>query len=328
MRIFRAAIACCLLVTQSGCADILPWPGFESHPGIFSYTEQLPAAEVAEQVRCELAEFLREEQDAQKIHPEEGPRFLDPNKGAQVQLKLTTDLQGSVTWLGVNLGGLGLGALATLVTQSNKAPSLQLKAQGKSTQTSEVDFVIPQTPGDSVQVQKPITDKDGKPVLVGGDPVTVAKKISLPDDIRLPKLDSCSHGDPTRFLQYAWFRLWLSDALKRYKKRLDEQGYGAPGETFADRVCQPKLTIATQFQLLFDVSAGTNVFQAFPIILPISGLNIDASPDYTHFIQIIFSLRPYGKYDWTGLNPINPETKQRIAACSALQTTNPPASAR
>jgi hypothetical protein len=317
MRIFRAAIACCLLVTQVGCADILPWPGFESHPSIFSYTEQLPAAEVAERVRCELAEFLREEQYAQEKYSSAGPRFLDPNKGAQVQLKLTTDLQGSVTWLGVNLKGLGLGALANLVTQNNNAPSLQLKAQGKSTQTSEVDFVIPQTPSNEVQTS--ITDKNGNPVI---------KPIKIPENLRLPTLDSCSHGEPNRFIEYAWFRLWLSDALKRYKERLDVQGYGAPGETFADRVCQPKLTIATQFQLLFDVSAGTNIFHALPIILPVSGLNIDASPDYTHFIQIIFSLRPYGKYDETGLTPINPETKQRIAACNALQTSNPPASAR
>ena len=318
MRIFRAGVACCLLVTQSGCADILPWPGFESHPGIFSYTEQLPAAEVAEQVRCELAEFMREEQKALDNDPEEGPRFLDPNRGAQVQLKLTTDVQGSVTWLGINLKGLGLGALAELVTKTNNAPSLQLKAQGKATQTSQVDFVIPQTPRGSVAVLK--TDKDGN------NPVP--KPIPLPKELRLPTLDSCSHGDPKRFLGYSWFRLWLSDALSRYKKRLEEKEYGAAGETFIDRVCQPKLTITTQFQLLFDVSAGTNVFQAVPIILPISGLNIDASPDYTHYIQIIFSLRPYGKYDSTGLRPINSQTIERIAACNALQTTNPPASAR
>jgi hypothetical protein len=117
MRIFRAAIACCLFVTQSGCADILPWPGFESHPAIFSYTEQLPAAEVAEQVRCELAEFLLQESTKQRVpHGPEGPDFLDPNAGAQVQLKLATDLQGSVTWLGIDLKGLGFGAVAALVT--------------------------------------------------------------------------------------------------------------------------------------------------------------------------------------------------------------------
>jgi hypothetical protein len=53
MRVFRTFMAACLLVTQVSCtADILPWPGFESKPAIFSYAEQIPASEVSEQVRC------------------------------------------------------------------------------------------------------------------------------------------------------------------------------------------------------------------------------------------------------------------------------------
>ena len=73
-----------------------------------------------------------------------GP-LLDPNGGAQVQLKLTTDLQGYVQWLGINLKGLGLSQLAELITKTNNVPSLQLKVQGKSTTVSQIDFVIPQT---------------------------------------------------------------------------------------------------------------------------------------------------------------------------------------
>lgn len=47
-------------------------------------------------------------------------------------------------------------------------------------------------------------------------------------------------------LNYNWFRLWLSDALRRYKERLDVVDADLiRGETFADRVCQPKLTITT-----------------------------------------------------------------------------------
>jgi hypothetical protein len=82
---------------------------------------------------------------------------------------------------------------------------------------------------------------------------------------------------------------------------------------FYDLVCQPKLTISTQFQLLFDVSAGTNVFNAFPIILPISGLNIDGSPDYTHYLQIAFTLKQAA-----------PNTL-KAQACKALQPQNAPA---
>jgi hypothetical protein len=300
VRTFRAFLAVCLVITQTGCADILPWPGFESQPGIFSYTEQLPAVIVARQVRCELAKFLDEERTALGVRNGDNPtypRFLDENKGAQVQLKLTTDLQGSVTYLGINLNGLGLNAIASLVTTANNAPSLQLKAQGKSTQTAQLDFILPQTLSRSI--------------------ISKRLPIDLPDNLRLTK---CSD----EVTQNVWFRLWLADALQRYKDRIEAESHNH-GITFSDSVCLPKLTISTQFQLLFDVSAGTSIFKSFPILLPISGLNIDASPDYTHSIQIIFSLRPVGKFDSKG-NPYEDdlETKNRVAACGALQTPNPP----
>lgn len=308
------------MLTQVGCADILPWPGFESKPSIFSYPEQIPAVEVAQQVRCELAEFLKDENsklDVNNGQNPEAPRFLDENKGAQVQLKLTTDLEGSVTWLGVNLKGLGLSEIANLVTSTNNTPSLQLKGQGKSTQTSQIDFVIPQTLKPYViTAAKNYTaakDKDGHPLKYwknGGQLYFIdSNKVDLTSNLTLTQ---CVRRDGGQWLQYTWFRLWLSDALKQYKRRIEVEAYQIPGETFDDRVCQPKLTISTQFQLLFDVSAGTNVLQATPIILPISGTNVDASPDYTHFVQIIFSLRPDPRY---------------AKACDALQTTNPPASA-
>jgi hypothetical protein len=140
MRItFRVLHVCCFLLLLAGCADILPWPGFESQPPVFSYPEQIPATEVAEQVRCELANFIARD-GTQGL-----PRLLDPTKGAQVQLKLTTDLQGYVQWLGINLNGLGLSELAAIVSKTNNSPSLQLKAQGKSTTVSQIDFVIPQS---------------------------------------------------------------------------------------------------------------------------------------------------------------------------------------
>jgi len=140
-------LVCGLSLASFGCADTLPWPGFESKPAIFSYTEQIPATEVAEQVRCELAQFVQ--QDAGSPSP-----LLDENGGAQVQLKLTTDLQGYVQWLGVNLKGIGLDALATLVSKNNNVPSLQVKAQGKSTTVSQIDFIIPQTANPWVTVPK------------------------------------------------------------------------------------------------------------------------------------------------------------------------------
>ncbi len=319
MRAFRSFAIICLAVTQAGCADILPWPGFESHPGVFSYTEQIPASEVAEQVRCELAEFIRDEERRLDNNKSELARFLDPNRGAQVQLKLTTDVQGSVSYLGVNLKTLGLTSLASLVTTNNNAPSLQLKAQGKSTQTSQVDFILPQTTSDFIYSSPPSALPGVKP----------PKWQKLPLGLRLPTLQECSRGGPAKqLLQYTWFRLWLSAALQRYKDRLGEEGYGGISTAFVDRVCQPKLTVTTQFQLLFDISAGTNILQLVPIILPISGANVDVSPDYTHYLQIIFSLRPHGKFEADGVTPFHgdKDTQARIDACQALQGTNPPSS--
>jgi hypothetical protein len=76
---FRAFYICCFVLVLSGCADLLPWPGFESHPAIFSYPEQTPATEVAEQVRCELARFVQYETDPKIKH--ETPPLLDPYGG-------------------------------------------------------------------------------------------------------------------------------------------------------------------------------------------------------------------------------------------------------
>jgi hypothetical protein len=153
-------------------------------------------------------------------------------------------------------------------------------------------------------------DTEGKAIAL---PKDADYEILLPKILTLPDQASCSHGDAERFVSYHWFRLWLADTLNKYKERLSEKGYRAPGLTFADRVCQPKLTISTQFQLLFDISAGSSILQAVPIILPISGLNIDASPDYTHSVQIAFTLRPNGD-----------DANLRSAAFAALQSTNSP----
>jgi hypothetical protein len=329
MKCVRACLAVMLVLTQTGCADILPWPGFESQPGIFSYTEQLPAVLVARQVRCELAKFLDEETTALGVRNGDNPaypRFLDESKGAQVQLKLTTDLQGSVTYLGIDLKGLGLSAVASLVTTANNTPSLQLKAQGKSTQIAQLDYVIPQVLGPTIKAkdqyvaEKDPKDKDKQAKDDKGNPLFIRVKsadVTLPDNLQLTP---CS----PQVTQNAWFRLWLGDSLQRYKDRIEAESH-FHGITFSDSVCAPKLTISTQFQLLFDISAGTSILKAVPILLPVSGLNIDASPDYTHSIQIIFSLRPVGRFDLNG-NPYKDDldTKNRVDACAALQTQNPP----
>jgi hypothetical protein len=297
---YRALHICFFAFASSGCADLLPWPGFESKPALFSHTEQIPATEVAEQVRCELAQFVAYETGPAN---RTGKQLLDPNGGAQVQLKLTTDLQGYVQWLGINLKGLGLGSLAELVSKTNNVPSLQVKAQGKTTTVSRIDFVIPQTAGPTIANPN---DKTGKKTLSLG-------YLALQHQ----KGVGCGPTDLETGLKYGCFNLWLSDPLQRYSERILNwhswwRSADRPKKGFYDIVCQPKLTISTQFQLLFDVSAGTNIFNASPIILPISGLTIDGSPDYTHYLQIAFTLKQHDKK--------TPEGE----ACAALQPKNAP----
>jgi len=109
--------------------------------------------------------------------------------------------------------------------------------------------------------------------------------------------------------------LALSFSLRRYAQRIyNPDSWPSAGnpnnKTFYQLVCQPKLTISTQFQLLFDISGGTAAFNTFPILLPISGLTVDGSPDYTHYLQIAFTLRQ--------------GDKASAEACKALQPSNAP----
>jgi hypothetical protein len=241
--------------------------------------------------------------------------------------------------------------LAELVTKTNNVPSLQLKAQGKSTIVSQIDFVIPQTADHTIpkpNVYKTVDDaveavyntkkwEGTKPELKtilqsneqklndqtvdaviksgkwnGTRPELTAKlpQLKLGDLALQPGCDPTK--TPETFLKYQWFKLWLDDALRRYTCRIykadspfleptciphtDDPFWYSAGNPkhlpFYQLVCQPKLTISTQFQLLFDASAGANILNVSPIILPISGLNIDGSPDYTHFLQVAFTLKP------------------------------------
>jgi hypothetical protein len=87
----------------------------------------------------------------------------------------------------------------------------------------------------------------------------------------------------------AYLELWLDEWLSRYKSYREESLQSLrKGEPF---VCGTKVTLKSMFKVLYDVSAGVNAFAAPPIILPISGFNVDASPDYSHSIAISFALQ-------------------------------------
>jgi hypothetical protein len=129
----RAALA--LGVLLSGCGSFLP--SFEGPLGIGSWIHDMPVKEAVRQTQCELTDFLRQP---------EYRMMLDPAGTAQLQLWLQTDTMGNVAFIGVDLNKIGLPALANLIAQSNKAPSLQLSGQATGTIKSQLELNIPQKP--------------------------------------------------------------------------------------------------------------------------------------------------------------------------------------
>jgi hypothetical protein len=89
---------------------------------------------------------------------------------------------------------------------------------------------------------------------------------------------------PDNAFKHAYLQLWLDEWLSRYKPY---QAWFYNDEEF---ICGQKITLKSQFLIGVDVSAGVNAFMTPPIILPISGFNVDANPDFTHSIQVTFAL--------------------------------------
>jgi hypothetical protein len=111
-----------------------------------------------------------------------------------------------------------------------------------------------------------------------------------------------------------YLELWLDDWLVGYKKYREE--HLDEVEPF---VCGTKVTLKSMFKVLYDVSAGVNAFVAPPIILPISGFNVDASPDYSHSIAISFALQDQKHF------PDGVSSQNHEKYCNALGAGTQPA---
>lgn len=322
-RIQCALLGLCVCLT--GCApgdhvgDWLWWPGF--NPISTAYIDQVPVHDVALEVQCEIYDFL-EDGDKQTKN-----RLLDPKKGAGVVLILQTDLSGSVQYVGVNLSKLGFPNLAELVTATNKVPSLQAKGTGKTTISAEVDFTILQTdtkpsPGQetlpNMVLKKDDVDKQYDYVNATFNPDPKKKGAFLPTTVASdPKKNwfppvseiksKCKAPYSWENLRRKYLYLWLDNWLTQYKGYLDKKTKDEPW------VCNTKVTLKSAFQIVVDVSAGVNAFMVPPIILPISGFNVDGSPDWQHSIAITFALQdagPEGHSNYcSGLQGAQPSTK-------------------
>jgi hypothetical protein len=183
--------------TLGGCGnfrtgDWLWWPGFDTVTA--AYTYQIPVHDVALEVQCELYEFLEWEAKEHNVTP----NLFNPGKGAGVSLLLQTDLSGSVQYVGIDLTKLGFPSLAALVTQTNKVPSLQAKALGKSTVSAQVDFAVAQTKNPSFRANCGQRQKE--------------------------------------LLKYEYLRLWLKEWLSQYKSyQAIKLGTSALNHLFAAR---------------------------------------------------------------------------------------------
>jgi hypothetical protein len=278
------------------------------------------------EVQCEIYRFVDNENGPNQI-ARKGHELLDPSKGAGVVLILQTDLSGYVQYTGVNLSKLGFPSLAELVTTTtNKVPSLQAKANGQTTVSAEVDFTVAQsrtapakeTAPPNIALKQSDYNKSTIYENVKFESVDKnhpngkfhAKLVGASQQSPFPQAD-CLNAPFYR----AYLELWLDDWLSRYKpyreKSLEE------GEPF---VCGTKVTLKSMFKVLFDVSAGVNAFAAPPIILPISGFNVDASPDYSHSIAITFALQDPKPFPGDVKNGQNHENY-----CSALGAGTQPA---
>jgi hypothetical protein len=249
--------------------------------------DSIPVGSVATEVQCEIYEFLDSEGKA-------GTRLLDPNQAASVTLILQTDLQGYVQYVGINLAKLGFTSLGQLVTATNNTPSLQAKGAVHSTLSAEVDFNVAQS-----ESAPPIAPNTPPPMLI--------KQTDMGQHYQNSKFTSISSNPPTfqavqqppgpassyyflprsacdqrPLIQRAYLALWLQDWLTRFKAQVQKQ---------PPFVCNTKVTLKTQFEIAADVSAGVNPLMVSPIILPISGLNVDGNPDWQHTLQISFALK-------------------------------------
>lgn len=244
----------------SGCSEFLP--NFEGVLGVNGWTHEIQVNRVANEIQCELRDFTGSH-----------PGYLDPEQSASLSLGLQVDESGSVTYLGVDLSKLGLSSLSNLIAVNNKIPSLQAKAQGKSTVSSQIDLSVPQTFKDQPVKAKYVVDPDtGKLKLI---PASMIKGLERVD---------CSNPNK---------KLLTSLSLQTWLEKFFRNVYEDYARNPTTQACLSKVTLKTQFAVLFDLSAGVTPITVTPFILPISGTTLDISPQFTHSLTLSFSLKKY-----------------------------------
>jgi hypothetical protein len=226
---------------------------------------------VMNEVQCELQDFIHD-----------NPYALDPDKAGTVSIVFQTDVTGNVTYLGIDLSKTALQPLAQLVALQNKAPSLQAKAQEKSTSIWQIDFGISQN--------------DGRPERPGKTP---PRKLAF----AVPSKSDCDNP-AKRYLP--GFRLHIDEWLTKLFRNLDDpptqEGQPIPiHNSDIAFACLKTITMKTTFQIFVDVSGGAATPIVGAAIIPISGLNFDYNPSFTHTLSLALAT----KSDAKGKTPCN-----------------------
>ena len=106
-RLFRLLMVPVLTFPQQGCAFMMP--GFDYGFGYF--TQKVPLVDVENQIQCVIRDFITShtisETDDLSAQSTENTfsfsQLLDPDQPAQVTVTLVTDLNGKVTFTGIDL---------------------------------------------------------------------------------------------------------------------------------------------------------------------------------------------------------------------------------
>lgn len=282
-----------IALTLCGCA-FFPGFGIFEDPALYI----LPVGVVANQVACELQEFITEQkvlnEKEKKLDPLRRWRLADEDAG--VKLTLATDTSGLVNFTGVNVAHLGLESLASFVAMQNKVSTLAAKVTGKRSRTVTVSFSVSPNPlPSSTTLIDPETGKD----VVLRDPVT-----------NKPMSWNCQQNwrvdNPVVKL---FLRDWLTSYFETINT-LDKNQVFPPATHLTDNIARAirqvaypdaipeqfkiqSVDLTTQFAIAVDVSGGATpnlLGNGSIFILPINGLSLDYSPDYSNKVDITLNM--------------------------------------